>query len=241
LIDAQVGGVSRFSVSNTGLASANSYVSAQTSTATAAGTTTLTIASSQTQVFTGTTTQTVLLPTTGVVAGQKYTIVNNSTGTVTVQSSAANFVCDVDASRHGVFTALIDTPTSNAHWRPMVPTDGTTSRTVVQRDTNGWATCVGFLPFRGSTATAAGITTLTSASRQNQVFTGTTTQTVRLPTTNIWAAMTYTIVNQSTGDVTVQSSAGNTITTMTGGAAPTARLFVALQDTPTADTHWRAI
>jgi len=117
LIDAQVGGVSRFNVDNAGLVSANSYVSAQTSTATAAGTTTLTIASSQTQVFTGTTTQTVRLPTTGVLAGQTYKIINNSTGAVTVQSSGGNTVATVSAGTLQVFIAQINTPTTAAHWR----------------------------------------------------------------------------------------------------------------------------
>lgn len=62
-----------------------------TSTATAAGTTTLTVSSNYMQVFTGSTTQTVTLPVaTTLVNGQSWLIVNNSTGAVTVQTSGSN-------------------------------------------------------------------------------------------------------------------------------------------------------
>ena len=64
-----------------------------------------------------------------------------------------------------------------------------------------------------TTATAAGTTTLTSASNKQQFFTGTTTQTVVLPVTSTLAlGLSYLIVNNSTGVVTVQSSGANTIT-----------------------------
>jgi hypothetical protein len=64
-----------------------------------------------------------------------------------------------------------------------------------------------------TTATAAGTTTLTSASTNQQYFTGSTTQTVVLPVTSTLAlGLSYLIVNNSTGVLTVQSSGGNTIT-----------------------------
>jgi hypothetical protein len=64
-----------------------------TSTATAAGTTTLTVASNYQQYFTGATTQTVVLPVaTTLVNGMQYHIVNLSSGVVTVQTSGANTV-----------------------------------------------------------------------------------------------------------------------------------------------------
>ncbi|MGV8953874.1 MAG: hypothetical protein ACOH2M_22440 [Cypionkella sp.] len=74
-------------------ASAASVDNGYTTTATAAGTTTLTVASAKRQYFTGTTTQTVVLPVTStLVLGQQFRIVNNSTGKVTVQSSGANVI-----------------------------------------------------------------------------------------------------------------------------------------------------
>jgi len=87
-----------------------------TSTATVAGTTTLTVASNYQQYFTGTSTQTVLLPTTSIVAGQQYSITNQSTGSVTVQSSGANTIIVLGAGQSAVFTALTATPTTAANW-----------------------------------------------------------------------------------------------------------------------------
>ena len=70
-----------------------------------------------------------------------------------------------------------------------------------------------------TTATAAGTTTLTSASNNQQFFTGSTTQTVVLPVTSTLAlGLSYLIVNNSTGVVTVQSSGLNTITLIPAGA-----------------------
>lgn len=85
-------------------------------TLTSAGTTTLTAASRQVQEFTGTTTQTVRLPSAGIIAGQQFTIINNSTGLVTVQSSTAAQVHILAAGTESVFTALVATPTTAAHW-----------------------------------------------------------------------------------------------------------------------------
>ncbi len=66
-----------------------------------------------------------------------------------------------------------------------------------------------------STATAAGTTTLNSSSTYNQYFTGSTTQTVKLPVaTTMIAGQSFSITNQSTGIVTVQTSGLNTVQAM---------------------------
>jgi len=85
-------------------------------TATAAGTTTLSITDKIVQFFTGTTTQTVKLPTTSVVAGQRYVISNTSTGLVSVQSSGANAIVALGLNQTAIFTALVSTPTTAANW-----------------------------------------------------------------------------------------------------------------------------
>lgn len=96
--------------------SANDFINGFTTIATAAGTTTLTVTSTGIQQFTGATTQTVKLPTTGVVAGQQYIVLNSSSGLVTVQSSGSNTIY-VHASGVGaVYTALVATPTTSANW-----------------------------------------------------------------------------------------------------------------------------
>jgi hypothetical protein len=72
------------------------------------------------QTFTGTTTQTVLLPTTSVVVGQSWAVVNNSTGIVTVQSSGANTVATVSPGATQIFVAQVATPTTAAHWETVI-------------------------------------------------------------------------------------------------------------------------
>ena len=69
-----------------------------------------------------------------------------------------------------------------------------------------------------TTATAAGTTTLTATSSFQQFFTGTTTQTVVLPVTSTLAlGQMFIIHNNSTGNVTVQSSGNNNIYVIPGG------------------------
>lgn len=66
-----------------------------------------------------------------------------------------------------------------------------------------------------TTATAAGTTTLVVGSANLQYFTGSTTQTVKLPVTSTLAlGFSFWIVNLSSGVVTVQSSGANTIQAM---------------------------
>lgn len=87
-----------------------------------------------------------------------------------------------------------------------------------------------------TTATAAGTTTLTSASAYNQFFTGTTTQTVVLPdVTTLALGWTYHISNNSTGTLTVNSSGGNLISTILAG---TSLQLVCIAITGTTAASW---
>jgi hypothetical protein len=71
-----------------------------------------------------------------------------------------------------------------------------------------------------STATAATTTTLTAASTDLQVFTGSTTQTIVLPVTStLVPGAGYTIVNKSTGALTLKASDGSTVATIAAGAS----------------------
>ena len=97
--------------------SANSFIPGYTTTATAAGTTTLVVGSAYQQYFTGTTTQTVLMPVTStLVLGQPYLIVNNSTGIVTVQSSGANIIQAMAAGTQISLTVISTSLTTAAAW-----------------------------------------------------------------------------------------------------------------------------
>lgn len=96
---------------------ANNFLSGYTTTATAAGTTTLTVSSTEQQFFTGTTTQTVTMPVVStLVLGQSWTVVNNSTGTVTVQSSGGNTILAITAGNTGIFNVISTSGTSAASW-----------------------------------------------------------------------------------------------------------------------------
>ena len=88
-----------------------------TTTATAAGTTTLTVSSNYYQRFTGTTTQTVVLPVTStLVIGMSYAIENASTGNLTVNSSGGNLVATVIPGTTMVFLCIGTALTTAADW-----------------------------------------------------------------------------------------------------------------------------
>jgi len=88
-----------------------------TSTATAAGTTTLTNTSSYYQHFTGSTTQTVQLPVTSTLqTGWTFHIVNNSTGNLTVNSSGGNAVITVIPGTTAMVTCIGTAATTAADW-----------------------------------------------------------------------------------------------------------------------------
>jgi sarcosine oxidase gamma subunit len=217
---------------------ADAFIATKASTVTAAGTTTLTIADPQVQIFTGSTTQTVLLPTTGVTGGQQYTIVNQSSGNVAVQSSGANAVATVAAGMTGFFIANADTPTTAAHWQAFSPWMYSTANTLAMRDSFGNLVCDVFVSNATSTATSAGTLTMSINDRQTQVFTGSTTHTVKLPTTAIIAGQQYTVINQSSGAVAVQSSGANSVASVAAGAAA---IFLCVFDTPTTAAHWKTV
>lgn len=111
-----------------------------------------------------------------------------------------------------------------------------TVSTLALRDTSGNLTAVNAILGYTTTATAAGTTTLTVTSSQTQIFTGSTTQTVVLPVTSTLAlGLTYRIVNNSTGNVTVQSSGGNNILVMSGGSEA---IFTVILTSGTTAASW---
>jgi len=113
------------------------------------------------------------------------------------------------------------------------------SGNVLTSDGTGWTTAAptggGTTGFT-TTATSAGTTTLTVSSTQIQEFTGTTTHTVKLPTTGIVAGKQFSTINNSTGLVTVQSSSAASIIVLVANSSAT---FTALVSTPTTAAHWR--
>jgi len=87
------------------------------STATSAGTLVLTVSSSYKQYFTGTTTHTVTLPVASTLTvGQTFEIHNNSTGSITVNSSGSNLVGTVEANVTASITCILASGTTAASW-----------------------------------------------------------------------------------------------------------------------------
>ena len=110
-------------------------------------------------------------------------------------------------------------------------TSGTTTTAVWTRANinSGYAT----------TATAAATTTLTIQSFYWQFFTGSTTQTVVMPTeSTLEPGMTWSIVNNSTAAVTIRSSGLNNIVLLGAGESA---LVTCILNTGTTAASWNAI
>jgi len=134
---------------------ANNVLSGFATTATAAGTTTLTVSSPQLQYFTGSTTQTVQMPVAStVVQGQSWTVVNQSSGAVTVNSSGSNSILVVAAGNTGIITDVLTSGTSAASWQATYISSGAGTGTVTS------VTCSGSLT--GGTITTSGTCDLSS-------------------------------------------------------------------------------
>jgi hypothetical protein len=163
-----------------------------TSTATAAGTTTLTATSNNYQRFTGATTQTIVLPVTSTLAaGVSYSIENASTGNLTVNSSGGNLVITVipgvTVQCMCIGTALTTSADWDAEYIEFASITGTgsavlsTSPTLVT-PTLGVATATSVnkvtitAPATGSTLTIANGKTLTASN--TLTFTGTDSSSV---------------------------------------------------------------
>lgn len=128
--------------------SANNLVPAYTTTATAAGTTTLVVGDTQLQYFTGALAQTVKLPVTSTLAlGMSFRIVNLSTGLVTLQSSGANTIQIMMPGSTSIVTCILTSGTSAASWSNNY---ATTSRT--------FPTIQKFTSSTGTYTTPAGVT-----------------------------------------------------------------------------------
>ena len=113
---------------------------------------------------------------------------------------------------------------------------GTTGLTV---DTNSNLTAKNLNSGYATTATAAGTTTLTVASKFQQYFTGTTTQTVVLPVTStLVLGFRFFIANASSGAVTVNSSGGNLVVSL---AAGTSALVTCILITGTTAASWSVL
>ena len=88
-----------------------------------------------------------------------------------------------------------------------------------------------------TTATAAATTNLAITDTYYQYWTGVTTQTVTLPHTGTILGTSYYFVNNSTGNVTVEASGGQTVQVMAGGSSC---LFTCISAGGTTAASWNA-
>jgi hypothetical protein len=237
------------------LPSIDNTLDGYTTTATAGGTTALTSSSTRTQVFTGSSNQVVTLPDTSTIPlGTTYRIINLSTGTVTVRSfGAANLGGTLANNLVGEYTSISTSVNTGTAWAAMnIGTNGRTGtgnlvlssapsisggswsggsfsgNPVIDSSTYGYT----------AVATAGTTTALSATSNNRYFFTGTTTQTVTLPTTSVTSGMWWDITNLSTGTVTVNASGGGLVASLTTGQRI---LVTANAATPTTAAGWNLV
>jgi len=88
-----------------------------TTTATAAGTTTLIVSSTAIQEFTGVTTQTIQMPVVStLILGRTFKIINNSTGILTVNSSGSDLIATINPGITKYFVCVKVTGTDETSW-----------------------------------------------------------------------------------------------------------------------------
>lgn len=108
--------------------SANNFIFGYATTATASGTTTLLVGSAGQQFFTGTLNQNLKMPVANTLAvGQSWTVVNNSSGIITIQSSGGNTILALPALSETVVTVVTASGTTASSWvtSPAVSGSGT--------------------------------------------------------------------------------------------------------------------
>lgn len=162
----------------------NNLIEGFTTTATAAGTTTLTVASTYAQQFTGVTTQTVVLPDcTTLVIGQAFIILNRSSGIVTVNANGGGLVQAVAASSQALVTCT-NIGTAAGAWDSnySAPSGSGTVTSVAM-------TVPTFLSIGGSPVTTTGTLALTLSGTALPVANGGTAQTavISAPAATTWA------------------------------------------------------
>ena len=111
------GTVSASVVTATGIVSANSFKPGYTTQLANNGSTTLTAASTEEQFFTGSSPHSVTMPVTSTLSlGHRYRIVNNSLGTITVNSSGLNQITTIPSGSSIVITCILTSGTTAASW-----------------------------------------------------------------------------------------------------------------------------
>jgi len=138
-----------------------------------------------------------------------YVLTTDGSGTSTWAASAATLSLAAGGSTSGSVALLSQTLTF-------------TGGNGITTSVSGQTVTISSIGAGGYTSTATGgtTTTLTASSSANQFFTGSTSQTVKLPSTaTLTIGQEFFINNLSTGALTIQTSASGAITTVPAGAS----------------------
>jgi hypothetical protein len=144
----------------------NNLIEDTTTTATAAGTTTLTVSSDRNQQFTGSSTQTLVLPNaTTLLIGHQFYVMNRSSGAVTVNMNGGSLLQTMAGSSFALFT-LINNGTAAGTWDSAYSSGGGsgTVTTVSVVSANGFA---GTVANAGTTPAITISTTITGLLKGN--------------------------------------------------------------------------
>jgi len=201
-----------------------------TTTATAAGTTTLTVSSNHQQFFTGTTTQTVVLPVASTLTlGMGYSIENNSTGVLTVQSSGFNTITTIPSGITTLFICILTSGTDAASWDydqiGFGTITGTGSAVLATSPTLTNPTVTNYVE-TAFTANSSTAITLALTNGTVQIITLTGNATVTMPTAVAGKSFILFLKQDATGSRTVTWSTVK----WSGGTAPTITATASKQD-----------
>lgn len=142
----------------------------------------------------------------------------SANGTWEIQTAVGQPASDsasgyLSAADHTAYTATGTTVSA--------ATNANTASAIVKRTADGNVWVTGAQQKATSTATAAGTTTLTVADSPIQIWTGSTTQTIKMPAANtlVQIGATYRFINKSSGTLTIQDNSAGAITTVAGGSS----------------------
>lgn len=169
----------------------------------------------------------------------------SNSGTVTSVAVAVPAFLSVSGSpitTNGIFTIGYSgtaLPVANGGTGVTSASGAVSASTFSSYDSNGNLSAIGFIPQINLVTAGAGTTTLTGASSGIFYVTGSTTQTVVLPVAaTLGYAQAFTIINKSTGVVTVESSGGNVLQVLAANTQVTCTCINAAGGAPTTTASW---
>lgn len=212
-----------------GTVSGVNFIPGYTTTATAGSTTTLNVNSTYLQYFTGTLNQTVVMPVTSTLTfGQAWKIVNNSSGSLTVNSSGGNLILTMAANTIAEITCILTSGTTAASWNSTYIFDAGGSGIVSPGTINqlAWYSATGSTVsgLTGANSavlvtTAAGVPGLTGSLTDGQLVIGSTAGT---PTPATLTAGTGVSITNSSGSITINAGGGGMSWTTLAGTSQAA-------------------